>query len=504
MCGLALAMLAMAEEPRKEGGWLIERDEQTGRQLYTMELTLSPQSEPRPALKYRLIADRFDMVDGNAAIYYLKALGFLEQDPARDRLREFHRRASERVRDEGKEWDEVTPRSWQTMSPQDLPLPEVKEYLSLTAFQPQFLREAARRPTMDLDRHIREVSDPVGYLLPEIQTMRELARTQSLRCRVAIAEGRTDDALAVLGQQYTMAWHLGDDEFLVSNLVGAAVAGMAWTDALYLVQRPETPNLYWAFASLPRPLIGIQQSLAYERQFLFEQLKVLREVDETPRPVGYWNDFLDRLIPQIGLLASELRLSDPERNPDEVRAQLMAYVTAAYPAARRYLIERWGMSSELVDQFPVVQTVALAGVRYYDIARDNYFKWTYLPYWQQVDESTMTRHVSGQPTEAEMAGWCTLPADALLPAVLSARTATARIQQQVALLQTVEAIRMHASAHDRQLPKSLEELPYPAPLEPFSNKPLNYQYEGDHAVLTGHQVPGLQYRLVLRLAQPIK
>ena len=193
------------------------------------------------------------------------------------------------------------------MAPAELPLDEVKQFLQLTSFQPPFLREAAQRRTMDLDRQMRNVQDPLMYILPEIQSMRELARTQSLRCKVAIAEGRIDDAIAILGQQYAMARHLGQDEFLVSNLVGIACAGIAWQDALYLVQHPKTPNLYWAFAALPQPLFDLRQANAFERQFLYEQVKVLREVNETPRPVGYWQDFVDRLIPQVRSLASDLR-----------------------------------------------------------------------------------------------------------------------------------------------------------------------------------------------------
>ena len=39
-------------EPTREGGWLIQRDERSGLNLYTMEMALHPKPEPRPALKY--------------------------------------------------------------------------------------------------------------------------------------------------------------------------------------------------------------------------------------------------------------------------------------------------------------------------------------------------------------------------------------------------------------------------------------------------------------------
>ncbi len=57
------------------------------------------------------------------------------------------------------------------------------------------------------------MDDVTGYLLSEVQTMRGLARLQTVRCKVAIAEGRLDDAIAILGQQYALARHLGQDVF---------------------------------------------------------------------------------------------------------------------------------------------------------------------------------------------------------------------------------------------------------------------------------------------------
>ena len=72
----------------------------------------------------------------------------------------------------------------------------------------------------------------------------------------------------------------------------------------------------------------------------------------------------------------------------------------------------------------------------------------------------------------------------------------------IALVQTVEAIRMYGADHGGKLPATLDELSVPAAMEPFTGKPLDYEFHGDYAVLTGHQLPGLRYRLVLRFAKP--
>jgi hypothetical protein len=488
------------EGPVKEGGWLVTREENTGVSIRTMEMTLHPQTEPRPALKYRLVPDEFDMVEGNAAIYYLKAMGFLEQNAARDQLTDFTRESGKRA--EGKDWSDVPPYNWQAMPPAELPLDKVKEYLQFTAFQPRFLREAARRPTMDLNRNIRGEQDPIAYLLPEIQSMRELARTQSLRCRVAIAEGRLDDAIEILGQQYAMSRHLVQDEFLVSNLVGIACGGLAWEDALYLVQQPQAPNLYWAFASLPPSMFELRPANAFERQFLYEQLKILRQVDETPRPAGYWQDFLDRLAAQFGTLGQELGLhAEFAQDPVALRAVLTGFVAASYPGAKRFLIEQCGLPPEKVAAYPTAQTVFLAVVRFYDQARDDEFKWNFLPY-SQVEANPAGRQRNQQLRDAmNQIGWITAPTQLVLPAVSAARTAAVRSQQTVSLVQTVEAIRMYGAAHEGKLPPTLDALPVPAPMEPFTGAPLAYEFHGDWAVLTGHRVPGLQYRLVLRFAK---
>ena len=57
------ARCATGEEPTKDGCWVVEQDEQTGRDVRTMEMTLHPAGEPLPSLKYRLLPDDFDMVE---------------------------------------------------------------------------------------------------------------------------------------------------------------------------------------------------------------------------------------------------------------------------------------------------------------------------------------------------------------------------------------------------------------------------------------------------------
>lgn len=490
-----------ASKPDTEDSWIDQRDEQTGLLVRTRELTLHPQPEPKPALKHRLLPDEFDRVPGNAAIFYLKAMGFLEQNQARELLFQYRKEALAEARKKGQGPGQAAPYVWLNMPPSQLPVDEVKKYLQLLAFQPAILSEGARRDRFDMDRNFKNLNDPIAYLLPEIQNLREVARMQSLRCRLAIAEGRVDDAIAITGQQFAMARHLGQDDFLVSNLVGIAIANIAWNDALYLVELADTPNLYWALATMPDPLVNMKHSMSIERQFLYQQVKVLREVNETPRPAGYWQEFIDRLLPQIGMLASELNTPMLAENPEDARAMLVAYVAASYPGARDYLLNELKMPKDQVDAYPTAQVVFLAMVRFYDQHRDDVFKWQHIPFWQAHASTAAANVNQSMARQGDRYGWFVLPTQALLPAIRAARTAEARCQQCIALLQTIEAIRMYAATHDGQLPPSLGALSIPAPVEPFTGKSIDYQVINGRAVLNGHAFPGMRYRLILRIAQ---
>lgn len=507
MIGLLLVLGGMtpgvrlrSEEPSRDGDWLLERDEATGVTTFTMEVTLYPRSEPRPALKYRLVPDDFDLLEGNAAIYYLKAMGFLEQTRARELVNAYHEQA--RQEGEEKRWEtgQMRPWRWMEMPPEDLPVDEVKSYLDLLAFQQPFLEEARKLRTFSLDRNIRQVESPATYLLPEIQAMRGLARTQSMRCRLAIAENRIDDATQILGQQIAMAKHLGGDEFIVSTLVGAAIHGIAWTDALYLLQHPETPNLYWALASLPTPLIDMRRAMAYERQFLYEQTKMLRDVDEVPKPVGYWQHFLDEIAPHLDGLSLGLHgqrsFGD---DPQGARAALATYVAAAYPGAKRYLLEDGQIPYETIEAYPTAQTVFLATKKFYERARDDHFKWNLVPFSEGIAEWSKVE--SQLQKDAERIGWLADFVTQLLPKSEAIRTVQARAQQGVTMLQTVEAIRAYGAEHHGELPTSLGDVSLPVPRDPFSGEWLTYERNGPQATLSGRANGGIRHRVILRLVQ---
>jgi len=492
--GLPLA----ADEPVKEDSWLQTSDPATGVFTMTRELTLYPQAEPKPALKYRLLPDDFDLMEGNAALYYLKAMGFFEQSHAQQQLREMHKKWREAADAKHLIYNQFPPYSFLETAPKDLPLQEVKSYLELTRFQSFFLEEARRLRSFSLDRNIKHFDNPVGYLLPEVQSMRELARLQSMRCRVAIAEDRVDDAIQILGQQVALAKHMGNDDFYVSTLVGMAIHGIAFNDALYLLEHPKAPNLYWAFASLPSPLVELRRAHAFERQFLFEQVKVLREVNEELRPAGYWQVFLDRFLEQAKGLDQEGFQIGFAKDPEMQRASLVSMIAASYPGAKRYLIELDEIPSATIESYPTAQVVFLAIKKYYERTRDEYFKWNSLPL--SIAAASIRKADAEAVQWSNRIGWCGTFTETLLPAMGAVRIAQARADQSIAMLQTIEAIRMYGATHHGKLPSSLSELSVPAPNDPFTGERLHYEVSGNSSILSGGIANRVRYRMILRFA----
>lgn len=471
----------------REGAW--ENWRVDGSIVALRVLNLAPHAEPKPALTIQLIPDDFHQKDGNAAVFYLQAMGFFEQTGALQAKTEFERKNAEAAKSADLMLSDVPPNSWRVTRPENLPLEQVKEYLNYTSFQPRYLIEAVQRKHCDFDRHIRDVENPVGYLLPEIQAMRELARTQTLRFLLAIAEDRTDDAVKILGQQLAMGMHLAQEPFLVSNLVGIACAGIGWSDALYLCEHKDSPNLYWALAALPQPLVDMRPALSYEREFLFEQLKLLREVDETPRSILYWTRFVDRFVESVQELDNSLLQFG---KPGIVMA-----IAAGVPGAKRFLIEVEGMTAEQLQPLPNTQVFFLAVRRFYERSRDETFKWGYLSPW---DREKASRQVNQElATDVETYGFITAPSSLILPAIRAALNAQTRLAQQLALLQTIEAIRHHLAINKNQLPNALSELDLPVPLDPATGKSFHYVRHSQGATLFGERFPGLRYQFELRV-----
>jgi hypothetical protein len=105
-----------------------------------------------------------------------------------------------------------------------------------------------------------------------------------------------------------------------------------------------------------------------------------------------------------------------------------------------------------------------------------------LPPWQ-AEASTPQTKPSREPS---------LFADPLLPDVSRVHRAQGRLDQRIALLRHIEALRLYAAEHNGTLPANLSDIPVPLPDDPFTGKPFRYQVQGRTAHLRGSPPPGAE------------
>ena len=115
-----------------------------------------------------------------------------------------------------------------------------------------------------------------------------------------------------------------------------------------------------------------------------------------------------------------------------------------------------------------------------DIRFDDEMKTSAFPFWQ-------IEALTGQIKLKKPAA---LFADLLMPVTRNARMAQARIDQRIALLRHIEALRLRAIGQKCTLPSKLTEVAVPLPVDPFTGKPFRYELIGNTAHLRGTPPPG--------------
>jgi hypothetical protein len=487
-----------SSKAEKYGVWNDVEDE-TGEKIQQMRLRVYPKAEPVPAFKHRLIPAAEDRVDGNSALFYLKAMGFFEQNNAREALTKLQRKWHEQWKSQG-EFGDYAPHIWADATPESLPLDQVREYLELQQFQPEFLYDAARRTRFEHDRAMEREPNPIGYLLPSIQQHRELARVQNVRCRFAMAEGRIDDAVEIVGQMMAMGQHLGTDEFLVTSLVGVACHGIGVNAGFVLSQQPDTPNLYWALAACPKPAIDLSNAFANERNLLLLQMPMLKEVTEEIRPANYWIEFIKRFTEVRNDFVVEMNTWYSKNIQSWDHWQAVTAIARDYPDAREFLSQVVGLSDKQLDQYPKAQVAFLALAKYYQFFRDEKMKQYSVPYASrpQITVAPWMEKWKAKFTSDENS--YLMLGDTLLGATEQCLNAATRAEQWQNLWQTVEALRMTAADNGGKLPASLEQLSVPAPLDPVTNQPFEYELDGTVATLQAAKTSSIKYQIKLELA----
>jgi hypothetical protein len=449
--------------------------------MFDRALSVSPAPEPVPALKYRLFPLSSTRKGGNAVPIYLR-LNQERNDAGRKHLRE-------------------EPDKWNKLPLDKIPLKEAKEFVRSYSRVYQQFDLGARRKTADWNYTLDQGS-VVDILLPDAQQMRSFTPMLILRARVEIAEGDCPAAIRALETGFSFSRQVGGGPFLISGLVGVAIAGQFCDVVPDLIERPDCPNLYWALAVLPRPLVDLREAMELEQRFVEMQFPELADIDR-PRTDGQWDALLVGIRKELGRLFAVDREGPakgnpylPGRSPEDTAAK-----SPDLPAAKKYLVERAGLKSGDVEAMPPARLLLLWIVRYSREVFDNQFKISYLPYPQSRGlNAAHEKWLKAAPdTEAQRLG------GGLVAAIFKVLGAQTRVDRKVAALRAIEALRLHAAANGGRLPDRLDQVTVvPVPDDPGTGKPFEYSRDGETATLIG-RIPdepqtttGLRYKVTLR------
>ena len=129
---------------------------------------------------------------------------------------------------------------------------------------------------------------------------------------------------------------------------------------------------------------------------------------------------------------------------------------------------------------PIPQVVAIYTLDTYNDLRDDQFKWLMVPYHEAREHARNSEQRLRDAREREI-----IPlASMLLPALRAVNHAVARNGRSIALLRTIEAIRMDVAENGGRLPESLDAIRcVPVPLDPLTGEPFVYEKSGDMIVL---------------------
>ncbi len=405
---------------------------------------------PKPALRYLLLPELREMNPGNPIQNYLKC--FAEQQNFFFNKESCDRREKLLV-----------------MPLKELAAQDVLDYGRSALRQADW---AARLDKPDWQILLQCRTGGLGLLLPDVQIMRGLATALKVRFRAEIAVQHIDDALRTAKTMFALSRHMGEHPTLIGDLVGIAISFVTIGPLEEMLEQPGCPNLYWALTNLPTPMISIDLGMRGERFLLRGEFV---ELDEN---APMTEDRLKMLITHID------KVREPKKKEDSARAWLDARINNAglVAAARQRLVE-YGLPEERVGRFPVDQVFILDEWREFEVRRDDQMKLVNLPYWQAE-----ALGIASPIKKSKEMGQ--LFAESLLPALHKVRRAQARLDQRIALLRHVEALRLYAADHGGNLPASLAEVLVPLPDDPITGKPFHYKLEGSTAHLRGSPPPG--------------
>ncbi len=454
--------------------------------IKTVRMSLEAKGESEYALEYLFETPYMEQRRGNGALLYETALTLMDG-----------------VKSDLVDFDEDKLGEWQRMEPEDMPLEEVRKTVSRFDRVIYYAELASKCDYCAWEYPIRE--EGLACVMPSLGGFRTLCRILALKARLAAADGDIDEAMRALRIGISMGRDVGDGPFLVQGLVGVAVNAVMIREAQRLIELPETPNLYWALTSLPRPMIGMHRAMQVESAMLYVELPELQTLD-----TEVWSDEEALRVGRKIVALMSGGWSGDEDQPESLLAKgaMLASAMMLYPEAKQGLIEQ-GSAVEEVEAMPPLQVILMYKHRQYRRVMDMHFKWCNLPYWQAKEGFERARQALDEYRGGSKLDVIANMLMYTMPAIDRVCFLRARFDRDLDMLRCVEAIRIYAAEHDGKLPRSLDDIStVPVPMDPIYGRAFHYEVDGKTCVLEspvpegGHAREGLRYEITMKTASP--
>ena len=443
--------------------------------LPVVRLDLVPARPPAAAFEYRLLPRYPEQVPGNAAPRYYRAVLALKAAAAG----ESQAKASQLL----------------DRPLEEMPLDEARKVLERFHRALEETHAGALHETCDWGIPVRGDPDIYSTVIEEIQEARTLAWLLSLEARVHMLEGNFDAAVRSLQTGYALGRHVAEMPFIISGLVGLAIANITSERVQEMSTVPGSPNLYWALTALPEPLVDLRKAMELEMSVAEQMFPFLKDAETSRRTPAEWQAAFDEAARKLQELQGN---GSGDRS---TRLAMTALALTVYPQAKRYLLEH-GYTDEQVEAMPVAQVIAIQIAQDYRQQRDELFKWFYVPYRQsQAEFARAESRLQADRSASPLSSLVSL----LFPAISAAQQAEARTDRRIAELRVIEAIRLYAANHGGQLPRELSDIEsVPVPPDPLTAQPFPYGAKDGKAKLIVSPLPadvpqrGRRYELTIR------
>lgn len=442
-------------------------------QPWVHHMTVDPAGEASPALQYRLIRGESERKPGNAASYYYRALSLLQEQKNLEKDLQEITQTVEKLGDDNKQLS-------------DFPVEKVREFLGHCGSVLRELESATACEKCDWGVEVQSLStrEAIELRLPEIQNSRTLARIVVLKARLAIIDRKYDEAFSAIQTGFQLGHDVGKFPTVISSLVGVAITAISTQPLMELISEPNSPNFYWATASVPQPFIDLVSPLEYECNWAM-QIPLLSEAEKFHTPEE-WKRLLAEAFQFKQQLAGTSSLNSQDGSDTNTQVDLLQSALREYPRAKDELT-RLGFTAEQVESMSVIQTIALHDARLIPHKRDALLRWVYQPYWQSAKRVAAFDRKPVPDGEskrlADLKESLSL-FEMLRPAVEQVLQAIARSDRRIARIQAIEALRIHAHENGGKFPENLSEVTLvPIPHDPVTGNPILYRLEGETALL---------------------